>query len=138
MDNRSLDLILNGGTQMDASQKSWQGQNPKSDSSNQGQNPKSNSSSSCSSSSESPPVNNGTMVYMDESEFSWSVGTHVTVKESQAIAGFGPQAATMITAYKHAGHFKCTPRWNSTTFQVVFLCQKEESDVVAMVIVAQW
>ncbi|XP_047170778.1 pathogenesis-related thaumatin-like protein 3.5 [Vigna umbellata] len=59
------------------SQKSWQGQNPKSD-----------SSSSCSSSSESPPVNNGTMVYMDESEFPWSVGTRVTVKESQAIAGF--------------------------------------------------
>ncbi|KAG2400707.1 Thaumatin-like protein [Vigna angularis] len=58
-------------------QKSWQGQNPKSD-----------SSSSCSSSSESPPVNNGTMVYMDESEFPWSVGTHVTMKESQAIAGF--------------------------------------------------
>jgi len=25
---------------------------------------------------------------MDESELSWSVGTHVSVKESQAIAGF--------------------------------------------------
>ncbi|XP_020236055.1 thaumatin-like protein 1b [Cajanus cajan] len=55
------------------SQKSWQGQNPKSDSSG----------------SASPELNNSTMVYvgaMDQSEISWSAGTHVW--ESQAIAAF--------------------------------------------------
>ncbi|RDX72576.1 hypothetical protein CR513_47916, partial [Mucuna pruriens] len=49
------------------SQKSWQGQNPKSDSGG-------------SSSSASPQLNNGTMVYvgaMDQSEISWSAPIHV-------------------------------------------------------------
>lgn len=61
------------------SQKSWQGQNPKSDS----------SGSASASASGSPQLNNGTMVYvgsMDESEL-WSAGsTHGP--ESQTIAGF--------------------------------------------------